>query len=351
MRIGSSVTAISWIPSEAIRGMLKMPFEMGATHYDAPPPDVLEDLDALRRADRFRFANQMRAWIEVEDGRIVGHGREGSGHIGATTVKLGVLRATFAAVALPDLQPEPEVSATSVRFVQTAGGRTGLAMPRRVRQRPFVQITAPFAWTTLALTIHADGRVERECLGASPFPRHWIYDDAGHLCAKTGVIDFTQWARGAFWRDTPWGDIESPAVVTQVETTLERELSRAIMGGKPAVRALEADQPLVRQGEPGGEIFLLLDGVVVADVHGEPLAEIGPGAVLGERAALEQGVRTASLTARTRCRVAVIAADQLDRAALEELAAGHRREDAARQADAGAEASTDAHASARGSTA
>ena len=28
---------------------------------------------ALRDADRFRFANELRAWIEVEDGRIVDH--------------------------------------------------------------------------------------------------------------------------------------------------------------------------------------------------------------------------------------------------------------------------------------
>ena len=58
MRIESSVTSISWIPSEAIKGMTKMPFEMGVAHYDETPPDVVDDLAALRDADRFRFANQ-----------------------------------------------------------------------------------------------------------------------------------------------------------------------------------------------------------------------------------------------------------------------------------------------------
>ena len=328
MRIQSSVTAISWIPSEAITGMLKMPFEMGATHYDQPLPDVLEDLEALRLDDRFRFANELRAWIEVEDGRIVGHGQEGKGHIGATTVRLGMLKTTFTAVALPDLRPDPEVTETSVRFVQTAGGRTGLAMPRRVRHKPFVQITAPYAWTTLALTLHADGRVEREVVGASPFPRHWIYDGEGRLTAKSGLVDFEEWARGAYWRDTPWGDVESPAVVTEVETALERELSRTIMGGgaRPSIRTLAAGEVLLRQGEPGDELYLLLDGVLLVEVDGEELAELGPGAVLGERAALEGGVRTSTLTARTPVRVAAVAASQLDREALEELAMGHRRE-------------------------
>ena len=31
-RFESSVTAISWIPSEAIAGISKVPFEMGVTH-------------------------------------------------------------------------------------------------------------------------------------------------------------------------------------------------------------------------------------------------------------------------------------------------------------------------------
>jgi len=54
------------------------------------------------------------------------------------------------------------------------------------------------------------------------------------------------------------------------------------------------------------------------------------GAVLGERALLEGGTRTATLSAVTPIRVAVAAADAVDRAALAELAAGHRREEAGR---------------------
>ena len=70
MRIESSVTAISWIPSEAVEGLPKLPFTMGVAHYDDPPPDVIEDLDAMREADAFREANELRAYIEVaDDGR------------------------------------------------------------------------------------------------------------------------------------------------------------------------------------------------------------------------------------------------------------------------------------------
>ena len=329
MRIESSVTALSWIPSEAIKGMMKMPFEMGVSRYDPQPPDLLEDMDGLNREGRFRLANRLHAWIEVgDDGRITGYGQDGHGYISSTEVALGPIRGAFAPVALPDLQPDPEVGEGSVRFVQTCGGRTGAPMPRRVRHRPFVQIVAPYAWTTLAMTIHADGRVEREVIGASPFPRHWIYDGDGRVFAKSGLIDFTNWARDAYWRDTPWGDAESPAMITAVESALERELSRTIMrrDARPSIRELPAGAVLARQGEAGEELYLLLDGVLSVDVDGEPLAELGPGAVLGERALLEGGLRTATLTATTPCRVAAVGADQVEREALQELSAGHRRE-------------------------
>jgi hypothetical protein len=329
MRIESSVTSLTWIPSEAIKGMTKLPFDMGMAHYDDPPPEVLEDLDELRQADRFRFANQLRAWVEVEDGRIVGHGQTGQGMIGATTIKLGSRSATFQAVAYPDLQPEPEVTATSVRFVQTGGGRTGVPAPRTVRKPPFVQISAPTAWTTVALTIHADGRVEPELAGASPFPRHWIYDNEGKLMAKSGLIDFKSWYKKAFGKHSPWGDEESPALVTEVETALERQLSSQLMrgGAKPKIKKVKAGKALVEQGDEGRELFLLLDGVLAIEVDGEPLADLGPGALLGERAILEGGKRTGTLKAVTDCKVAVASADQIDVAALSEVSQGHRREE------------------------
>ena len=330
MRIESSVISISWIPSEAIKGAgTRVPFEMGIAHYDAPLPETIHDLDALRQADAFRFANELRAWIDVEDGRIVGHGQLGQGHIGSTTLRLGRREATFEAVALPDLRPDPTVTPTSVRFVQTAGGRTGVPAPRRVRRKPFVQFRAPLAWTTLALTVHADGSSQHEVVGASPFPRHWIYGADGNLAAKSGLIDFSTWYRRAFGKHSPWGDEDSPALVTEVETALERKLSTAVMRGgkKPRMRKVGEGELLTEQGKPGDELFLLLDGVLRVEVDGERMAELGPGAILGERAILEGGLRTSTLRAVTRCKVAVARADDLDPAALAEVSQSHRREE------------------------
>ncbi len=308
-------------------GLTSLPFEAGVAHYDTPPPGVLTDLEALRVGDGFRFANQLRAWIEVEDGKVVDCGHAGGGMIGSTTVKMGPRAVVFQAVAFPDIQPEPEVSDSAVRFVQTAGGRTGVPAPRTVRRPPFVQVAAPLAWSTLALTIRTDGTSEWEVPGASPFPRHWIYDHTGALAAKTGMIDFESWYRTAFGKHTPWGDEDSPALVTAVETALERELSKTLMGGhKPKLRKVKEEATLVEQGEEGKELFLLLDGVLRVEVDGERLAEVGPGALLGERAGLEGGRRTATLLAVTPCKVSVAAADSLDNEALVEISRGHRRE-------------------------
>jgi CRP-like cAMP-binding protein len=84
---------------------------------------------------------------------------------------------------------------------------------------------------------------------------------------------------------------------------------------------------LVHQGEPGADIYLVLDGLIRVERDGRWLAEYGPGALLGERAHLEGGTRTSTLVAVTACRVASVAAGQLDQSSLVELSVGHRRED------------------------
>ncbi|MBW3615056.1 MAG: cyclic nucleotide-binding domain-containing protein [Actinobacteria bacterium] len=331
MRIEAAVTSISWIPSEAVQGLMKMPFEAGVAHYDVPPPETVEGfhaLDELGGADRFRFANRLEAWVDVVDGGIVDYGQRGGGRIGSTTMRLG-RKMTFEAVALPDRRPDPEVGDGWVRFTQTAGGRTGVPTPRRVNHPPFVQYNSPLAWTTLSLTIHADGRTEYELAGASNFPRHWVYGPDGKLSHKSGLVDFKDWYRHSFGKHSPWGDEDSPALVAEVETALERELSVQIMrgGAKPQVRKVKQGELLAEQGKPGDELFLLLDGILSVEVDGEPLAELGPGALLGERAVLEGGTRTSTLRARTNCKVAVAPADVVDREKLVELSEGHRREE------------------------
>ena len=329
MRIESSVTSISWIPSEAIGGIKRAPFDLGPMHYDDPPADQIGDVQALARSGAVRFINQQRAWVEVENGSIVGHGQSGRGWMGRTKLGFGSRMILYPTIAMPDLRPEPVSTSESVRFVQTTGGRPALPLPRKLNRPPFVQIIPPIVWTTLSLTIQADGSATHEVVGASPFPRHWIYDASGKLVNKVAVTDFDKWSGEIFGERTPWGREDSPAFVTEVESALERELSTQIMrgGSKPQVRKLAAGSTLVEQGQAGAELFLLLDGVLAVEVDGKAIAEVGPGAILGERALLEGGLRTATLRAVTPCRVAVATANEVSEEALAELAKGHRREE------------------------
>jgi len=329
MRVESAVTSITWIPSEAISGMPKLPFEMGMAHYDEPPPDRIDDLDPLHENDLFREANELKAWIEVEDDKVVDHGYSGKGRIGITRIKLGPREVAFAAVQYPLLQAEPEVGDGWVKFVQSAGGHMGLPAPRRVSGKPFFRVKSASAWTTLQLIVYADGSSNHALLGASPFPRHWIYDKDGVLVEKSGTIDFAKWYRESHGPNTPWGEEDSPTLVTAVESELERDLSASVMrsGAKLERRNLDSGEALVHEGEEGRELFLLLDGMVDVEVNGDVVAEIGPGALLGERALLEGGKRTATLWASTPIRVAVIPPEAIDESALPELAAGRKRED------------------------
>ena len=330
MRIESSVTSVSWIPSESVSGPFKAGFAAGASHYDAPPPDFIEDLDGLFAAERFRFANHLAAWIEVEDGRVVDAGYSGRGYISRTRFGWGSPReVTFEPVSFPELKATPEITATGAHFSQTTGGRTGAPMPRPVSGKPHVRWLAPTVWTTLALSIGVDGSSHGEMTGASAFPRHWVYDHQGRLAAKSALADFGQWMLTARGQHSPWEQEDSQPLVTVAETALERQLSAIIMrdGGKPAVRKLAAGSLLAEQGEPGDDIYLLLDGVLSVWVDGIKIGELGPGAVIGERALLEHGHRTATLRAATNCVIAIAAKNHIDRDRLASLAEHHHWED------------------------
>ena len=174
-----------------------------------------------------------------------------------------------------------------------------------------------------------DGHSPGITLGAGPFPRHWVYGDDRRLRAKSATINYRQWSTEAFGKHTPWGDTDSPVFVSEVESALERELSGTIMRAntKPTIRHLGAGERLTRQGEVSDDLYVLLDGVLTVDVDGRELAEIGPGAILGERSILEQGRRTASLTALTACTVASADRDSVDLDLLRTVAASHHREE------------------------
>jgi Cyclic nucleotide-binding domain len=329
VRIERSVTSVSWIPSEAMSGPMRIPMDIGLGHYDPPPPDAVDDsvLKKLEEDDAMRFANQLKAWIDVKDGTVVGAGYNGGSIVGSTTVKLGSKSVKIPAVAFPDIQAGPVMGVDSATFTQTAGGRTGSPLPRRIDRAPFIRLTAPTAWTTLSLTIGIDGSASFEVVGASPFPRHWIYGTDGQLVSKSGVIDFAEWTRFYDHDRTPWSDQERHTLMSDVESGIERQLSTQIMGAdKQTIRHLATGETLTIQGQAATEVYLILDGVLEVDVDDEIVAEVGPGSIVGERAVLEDGTRTSTLRAVTPVRVAAIVSESLSGEDLAQVATKHRRE-------------------------
>ncbi len=318
MRIESAVTAVTWVPFALLDSMPNLPLGIAVAHHDEPPGQLLGDLDAMREADAFREANELRAWIEVEDGRIAGYGRGGRGLLGGPGLDLGAAQVAFPAVELPVIQPEPEVEGGAVRFQQTVGGRIGLPAPRTLDDKPYFHVGSATAWTTLELVVRADGSSEGRLVASSPFPRHSVYDGDGVLVDEQGVDDYESWHRQSAGA-SPWSDDEAGA-------ELDRELDRIALrnGAKLQRRRLGKGETLVEQGEAGCDMFLLVDGVLDVEVDGVVVAQVGSGALLGERAVLGDGRRTATLRAAHASRVAILREESIGGSRLAELVAQRR---------------------------
>jgi pyruvate,water dikinase len=64
-------------------------------------------------------------------------------------------------------------------------------------------------------------------------------------------------------------------------------------------RRFAAGQTVIREGSGGAAFFLIREGDAVVTVRGEEKARLGPGASFGELAMIDEGVRSATVTAET----------------------------------------------------
>ena len=69
---------------------------------------------------------------------------------------------------------------------------------------------------------------------------------------------------------------------------------------------LDAAKPLMREGDPGREFFVLLEGTAEVTRDGEQINTLGPGDFFGEIALISQGPRTATVTTTSPVRALVI---------------------------------------------
>jgi len=303
--------------------------EKGVMHYDPPPPLAVTDLEAMRRRGEFRFANVLRAWIHVDGGEIRDYGYASGVIMGLTPLTVGPLNVMLPTKPNPVIRHSPQHVGDAVTFVQTAGGRPGFSFLRASARWPFL-LTRPFTvWTTIELTIKADGSYRQRLVGASPFPRHWLYDDDGRLVEKAALTRPQMWLSTVYGTHTPWGGHDHVPVVAPPETEFERALSEQVMQGgeRPHVRTVGAGEFLFRQADDGTCLAVILDGNFEVLVDSNVVGQVGPGTVVGERASLEGGRRTADLRAMTEGRVAEAPAGSLSAEQLCQLAQGHHRED------------------------
>ena len=289
MRIESAVTSVTWIPSEAIEGMPKLPFELGIAHYDEPPSETLGNLDKLRDADAFREANELRAWIEAKrrpprrprargpraDRRHPHPARPGTARLSCR--------------GGPLIQREPEVA--------TAG--SGSSRPRAEGW------VCPLPGACVGSRSPALLRLRMDDAPADPVFGRPVEGIAGRREPVPPPLGLRP--RGAARREV--GDDRFREVVPRVvrrEHAVGRRRHACVrhrgrdrararpLGIRDEARRKAAEAPprvgatLVEQGTEGDDLFVLLDGVLDVEVDGETVAEVGPGAILGERAAIEE---------------------------------------------------------------
>src|SRR5262249_38817082 len=150
------------------------------------------------------------------------------------------------------------------------------------------------------LTLHADGSSEARLTGASPFPRHYLYDSAGLLTHKSALLRYHDWISESGKHATPWDDVPAAVAVTLVTSEGERSLANSILVSQAyrqhrlTAGALLSEAPIADT-----EVHLLLDGVLVIEIDHEPAVEAGPGAIFDPVLRTKESKEHITVRART----------------------------------------------------
>jgi hypothetical protein len=142
----------------------------------------------------------------------------------------------------------------------------------------------------------------------------WAVEDLdGHVESLTGGVEAGPlgWSRG--------GSTRSGAILGDVD---EEDLRKLEAAGSEL--SFGAGQMLIERGKPGTGVYVVLEGRIVVEAP-EGTRELGPGAVVGERALLsEDGTRSARVRALTYGKVIAVERAEVDRLCAEDPAFAER---------------------------
>jgi CRP-like cAMP-binding protein len=95
--------------------------------------------------------------------------------------------------------------------------------------------------------------------------------------------------------DTP--QPERLARLNRLESLSNNDLQKVIAAGRHV--NLPADWALIQEKTPADKAYLIVDGEVSVRQHGEEIARLGPGDVIGEMAIVRHKLRSASVVSLT----------------------------------------------------
>ena len=82
--------------------------------------------------------------------------------------------------------------------------------------------------------------------------------------------------------------------------------------GARNVSSIPTGLVLFREGEPGKEMYILMQGTVEISVGGDVVEVATPGALLGEMALVDSSARSATVITRSDCKFVAIDGKQFD---------------------------------------
>ncbi len=71
----------------------------------------------------------------------------------------------------------------------------------------------------------------------------------------------------------------------------------------PAAATFAAGDIVFTEGEPGHVLYYVQQGTVVVSIQGRVVETVGPGGIVGEMALIDTKVRSATVVAKTACKL------------------------------------------------